>query len=251
LKKRGLILNSFIIKASIVVIVFHLVFNLQASAQVDNSIENQAWGMVFLNWKMNEKWFYNQDIALMHSFATPAFNRFFFRSQFNRRLSKITSLHGGLIYIYTFHEKLNNTVELRPWVGTQLRWPQLGRFDFLHYLRFEQRFRHIMGVEDWDNDFRIRYRLMTNVPLNHGTMIDKTIYAQLAYEFYSTTFDVDIRFAFADIHRIDGGFGYRQDYSNRYELNLIAFHSKETSKDSYALSSLVLFFKYRHFFNWQ
>jgi hypothetical protein len=244
-------LKSFVIKVCLGVLAFHLFFNRQVQAQGDKSIENQAWGMMFLNWKMNEKWFYNQDIALMHSFATPAFNRFFFRSQFNYKLSKITSLHGGLIYIYTFHENLNDAIELRPWVGAQLQWPNFGRFGFLHYLRFEQRFRHTMGVEEWDNDFRIRYRLMTNVPLNHKSMTDKTIYAQLAYEFYSNTFDVDIRFAFADIHRVDGGFGYWQNFSNRYELNLIAFHSRESSKESYALSSLVLFLKYRHFFNWQ
>ena len=244
-------MKFFSTKVLVVASLAHLFFISDIRAQVDKNVENQAWGMVFLHWKMNEKWSYNQDIALMHSFATPTFNRLFFRSQFNRKLSGAISAHGGLIYIYTFHEKLNDAIELRPWVGVQLHWPKLGRFNFLHYLRFEERFRHIMGVEEWDNDVRIRYRLMTNVPLNHKSMTDKTIYAQLAYEFYSNTFDVDIRFAFADIHRIDGGFGYWQNFSNRYELNLIAFHSRETSKGNYALSSFVLFLKYRHFFNWE
>ena len=244
-------MKSVVIKTYIAVIVSLSFFIRAAHAQVDTDIDNQAWGMVFLNWKMNENWSFNQDIALMHSFNTPTFNRYFFRSQFNRRLSGATSLHGGLIYIYTVHENLNNAIELRPWVGAQLQWPKLGRFNFLHYLRFEERFRHTMSVEEWDDDFRIRYRLMTNVPLNHKSMTDKTIYAQLAYEFYSNTFDVDVRLAFADIHRLDGGFGYWQNFSNRYELNLIAFHSRVTAKDDYALSSLVLFFKYRHFFNWE
>lgn len=219
-------------------------------AQTDSEIEKQVWTMAFLTWKMNEKWRYNQDMAWMHSFNTPVFNRYFLRSQATYGFSKNWDVTGGLIYVHTFTKSETTTNEVRPWLGTLLRWPSFGRVNIIHYLRFEERFRHTLGEEEWANNARIRYRIMTNIPINHSKLEDKTWYGQLAYEFYSSTFDVDVRFATADIHRFDGGIGYFQNFTNRYELNLIAFNSRVNTGNQYEWGSLVLFFKYRRFMNW-
>ncbi len=222
----------------------------RVAAQKDSDIEKQVWTMAFLNWKLNEKWVYNQDVAWMATFDEPAFNRIFLRSQITRRFSKIWDVTGGLIYVHTFIKDDFTTNELRPWIGTMLRWPTFGRVTILNYLRFEERYRHTIGEDNWDQNARLRYRVMTNIPINNPSFKDKTWYGQLAYEFYSSTFDVDVRFATADIHRFDGGIGYWQNFNNRYELNVIAFNSRADNGNEFKMGSLVLFFKYRRFMNW-
>jgi len=207
--------------------------------------------MAFFNWKLNEKWVFNQDVAWMHSYETPTFTRYFLRSQFNRQLSGLVSVDGGLINIYTQNEDEDDAIEIRPWLGTKLRWPSFWRINLVHYLRFEQRFSHTMGIDDWENNFRMRYKLGTSIPINHHSLTDKTFFGILAYEFYSVSFDVDIRFAAADIHRFDVGLGYRQNVKNSFEAVAVAFNNRDDQSEHYELSSLVLFLKYKHYFNWE
>ncbi len=207
--------------------------------------------MAFFNWRLNEKWVYNQDVAIMHTFEEPTFTRLFLRSQINRQISGVFSVHGGMIFIYSQNQEAEDAIELRPWAGAKVRWPSFWRFDFVHYLRLEQRFRHTMGVNDWNNDFRMRYKLSSNLPINHESLTDNTIYGVLGYEFYSESFDVDVRFTRAAIHRFDGGLGFRQNVKNSYEATVVFFKARDEANNSYALSSVVLFLKYKHFINWQ
>ena len=152
--------------------------------------------------------------------------------------------------MYKFNELDNNAYEIRPWMGTKLRWPHVWRFDFVHYLRFEQRFEHTMHVDDWENNFRVRYKLGSSIPINHNSLVDNTLYGLLSYEFYSESFGNDIRFTTAAAHRYDIGFGYRQNVKNRYEALFVALNARNDDDVGYALSSAVLFLRYRRYFQW-
>lgn len=235
-------------------VVFLFLFNRVTSNPVygqDTTVyEKQTWGMAFFNWRLNENWVYNQDVGIQHTYGYPAFTRFFLRSQINRQLSGLFSLHGGMIFLYKINEDDNNAIELRPWVGGKLRWPSFWRMNFSHYLRFEQRFRHTNNINDWENDFRMRYKLSTDIPINHPSLSDKTFYGVLSYEFLSESFDVDIRFTQADVHRFDLGIGYRQNVANRYEATVVGFQARDEVTNNYTLSSLVLFLKYKRYINW-
>jgi hypothetical protein len=218
--------------------------------QDTTAYEKQTWGMAFFNWRLNEKWVYNQDVGIQHTYGYPAFTRFFLRSQINRQLSGLFSLHGGMIFLYKINEDDNNAIELRPWVGGKLRWPGFWRLNFSHYLRIEQRFRHTNNINDWENNFRMRYKLSTDIPINHPSLSAKTFYGVLSYEFLSESFDVDIRFTQADVHRFDAGVGYRQNVANRYEATVVGFQARDEATNNYTLSSLVLFLKYKRYINW-
>ena len=221
------------------------------SAQDTGDYQKQLWGMAFLNWKLNERWVYNQDIGLMHTFASPAFDRLFLRSQINRQLTGAFSLHGGIVTIYSRIEDANDALLLQPWLGAKLRWPSFWRINFVHYARFEQQFRHTFNEDHWDSDFRVRYKLSTNVPINHESLIDRTLYAILAYEFFSVSLDEDVLLAAADIHRVDFGLGFKHNLRNRYEAVVVAFHGRDDTTQEFGLSSLVFFLRYKRFMNWQ
>jgi len=220
-------------------------------AQELTEVEKQLWAMAFFNFRLDDKWVYNQDFAYQHSYETPTFTRIMLRSQISRQLTGAISLHGGFNLMYKFTTNENDAIELRPWVGTKLRWPYFWRFNFVHYLRFEQRFQHTMNIDDWDINFRVRYRIGTNVPINHQSIVDKTFYGMLSYEFFSVSFGDDIRFTTAATHRLDLGIGFRQNLKNRYEALVVMLHGLSEDNYHYALSSGVLFLRYKRFINWE
>ena len=138
-----------------------------------------------------------------------------------------------------------------PWVGAKVRWPSVWRLDFDHYVRFEERFEHTNGVNDWENGFRIRYKIGINLPINHPLIVDKTVYSVIAYEFYGEPFDQAVKFTAEATHRFDLGLGYRANVSNRYEAVMVAFDSPDDVTGKYTVANFALFLKYKHYFNWQ
>lgn len=223
----------------------------KAFAQDISGTEKQLWVMAFFNFRLDDKWVYNQDVAYQHSYESPTFTRLLVRSQIGRQFTGAVSLHGGLNLMYKFTTEDNDALELRPWVGIKLRWPYVWRFNFVQYLRFEQRFEHTMNVEDWDNNFRVRYKISSNVPINHESIVDKTFYGMLGYEFFSVSFGDDIRFTTAATHRFELGLGYRQNVKNRYEALIVTLHGLSEDNDKYTLSSGILFLRYKRYINWE
>jgi hypothetical protein len=144
-----------------------------------------------------------------------------------------------------------NAMEIRPWVGTKIRWPSFWRINLVHYIRIEDRFRHTYSEEPWDDDFRVRYKLSTAVPINHESLIRNTFYGVLGYEFFSVSYDVNVQFTTADLHRFDVGLGFNQNVKNRYEVNLVAFKARDEITNDYDVSSLVMFLKYKRYINWE
>lgn len=222
----------------------------KALSQDDPGYEKQLWAVAFFNWKLNEKWTIGEDFGYQHLYDSPTFTTFYFRSQINRQLTGRFSLHAGINLFYKIVEDDYDEMEIRPWAGAKMRWPNLGRAHIVNYLRLEQRFNHTIHVNDWENNFRVRYKIGTDIPLNHVSLKDKTVYSILSYEFFSSSFGEDIRFTNADTHRFDFGFGYKQNNKNKYEVLLISFYSRDEITDKYSFSNYVLFLKYKRYFNW-
>jgi hypothetical protein len=243
-------LNNFSLKIFLVFSISFSAIIFDAHSQDGLDYGKQLWAMTFFSWKLNDRWIYNQDFGYQHSFETPTYTGLFLRSQLSYQLSGLFSLHGGLNFINKIHGSENNAIELRPWLGAKLRWPYFWRFNFSQYLRFEQRFEHTIDVYDWENNFRVRYKLSSNVPINHASLIDKTLYGVIAYEFFSYSFGDDVRFTSAATHRFDLGLGYRQNVKTRYEAQLVAFNSRDEITEQYSFSNFVLFLKFKRYINW-
>ncbi len=219
--------------------------------QDEQIYEKQLWAFAFFNWRLNDKWVYSQTFGHQHSYETPTFTRFYTRFQIDRQFTGVLSLHAGLSLLYKINEHDNNAIEIRPWAGVKVRWPYFWRFNFVQYLRLEQRFEHTIGVHNWDNNFRARYKISTSVPINRNSLIDKTFYGILGYEIYSVSFGDDVRFTTAATHRFDVGLGYRQNIVNRYEVVLLSFNTRDENTEQYSFSNFVLFLKYKRYINWE
>lgn len=161
-------------------------------AQDGSDYEKQLWAGAYFNCKLDDSWPYNQDYGYQHSYETPTFTRISLRSQINRELIGSFSLHAGMNFFSKINEFDYNAIEIRPWVGVKFRWPYIWKFNFSHYLRIEQRFEHTFEVNDWDNNIRARYKISSNLPINHGSLVEKTFYGIIAYEFFTVSFGDDV-----------------------------------------------------------
>ncbi|NJN24618.1 MAG: DUF2490 domain-containing protein [Cyclobacteriaceae bacterium] len=226
---------------------------LHGHAQDEPDVDKQLWIQASFNWRLNEKWTFNQDISYQHIYTSPFTTRFFVRPQFNRQITGAFSLHGGAMFFYNFKKENNNSIELRPWLGAKLNWLSFWRLDFSHYLRLEQRFEHTNGIADWKNGFRIRYRIGSDLPINHVSLTDHTLYGILSYEFYAVPFESSGsgKFAFETTNRFDLGLGYWQHIDRRYEIVLVAFEQPGEDQGKFSINNLVLFLKYKKYFNWE
>ena len=145
--------------------------------------------------------------------------------QFQFRVAPEISLnkHWSVVplgYVYTWNEKygeqpahfVNN--EHRFWEQVSFRH-SYGRFFMSHRGRLEQRYIQVHSEEEgrvinhgYDQFLqRIRYRFMTNIPLNKRTMEAGTVYASL-YDEVMYSWGKDLSFNEPDQNRIFAGAGY-------------------------------------------
>lgn len=106
----------------------------------------------------------------------------------------------------------------------------IGRVSVQHRYRFEQRF--------IESNFKLRFRyfLSLNVPLNHPTVIDKTLYLSAYNEIFLNTTGNPF-----DRNRLYGGVGYRLSKTLRLELGYLNQFLANTSRDQLNVISFVNF----------
>ena len=106
----------------------------------------------------------------------------------------------------------------------------IGRVAVQHRYRFEQRF--------IESDFKLRFRyfLSLNVPLNHPTVIDKTVYLSAYNEIFLNTTGNPF-----DRNRLYGGVGYRLSKTLRLELGYMNQFLANTSRDQLNMIAFVNF----------
>ena len=121
-------------------------------------------------------------------------------------------------YVYTWNEHYGK--QPAAFVNNEHRiWEQVNyknsykRFFMSHRFRVEQRFIQEHSKTETSNAYsnyqnRLRYRFMTNIPLNHATMDAKTVYLNLYDEVFYGFGNTDT-FNEPDQNRIYLGFGYQ------------------------------------------
>ncbi len=219
-------------------------------AQVEDGNDNQLWLSAYLNWKFSPKVDFNQDMGLQQALFKPSFSKLVMRSQISRGISEVFSSHGGFIFVLTYDELESSRIEIRPWVGGKARWPRIWRLTCTNYLRLEQRFIYEFTPGNWDMDFRFRYRLGTNIPVNRNAITDHTLFVVLSYELITNPVeDVEIKSRLADFHKFDVGLGYKFNPATRLELLLVSLDAYEYTKERYNFSDLIYQVKFRKYFN--
>lgn len=108
---------------------------------------------------------------------------------------------------------------------------KLGRVYLSHRYRFEQRF-----IQNQPFRLRFRYFLSANVPLNHKTMVDKTVYLSAYNEIFINTHQ-----SFFDRNRLYGGVGFKLNKLIKFELGYMNQFLDTENRDQINLFILLSF----------
>ncbi|MGL4630984.1 MAG: DUF2490 domain-containing protein [Leadbetterella sp.] len=156
----------------------------------------------------------------------------FYRMGINYQLHPRAQVRVGYAYAetYAYGEQPLNPLgktfsEHRPYEMLTLN-DKLGRFDIINRFMMEQRFigRYNNAESKTEDEFlfsnRARYMIRTNIPLNHTSIKDKTVYA-LIYNEIHISFGKNIRENVFDQNRLGFGLGYRFNPKIRAEIGYI------------------------------
>jgi len=178
----------------------------------DESANFQIWT------DYNPSWSINQRLTLRSAFSArtifpSVWYRFFARPSvsyqkltFNKKteMYRAWEFHRGIGMFYTANLEKADNIEIRPYQGFRVRFPNLQKFHLSHFIRLEERIEIGAGSSFNNFSMRFRYRIGTDLYLP-GEFFLKGFYIPLSAEFFV---NLARGSQFNDLMRITPGFGY-------------------------------------------
>ena len=217
------------------------------TAQDETPSTTQLWFFWHHNHYFTPRFNYLGDIGYRQEYPYDKWRRINFRPGVQWSAGSLVDIAGGIGIWYTVQKIIPNSFELRPWQGVKIHWPTLGRFNFDHYARLEQRFNYSMGVDEiWNFALRSRYRLNVTFPLNHPGIIDNTLFVRINAEFF-LNLGKSLEERFVDDRRYTVGLGYRFNPIWRLELLYVIEQSRAFSEEGFKVNSHIIQVRLRTF----
>lgn len=225
---------------------------LHAQDVSDQSITPQLWLDYNPTFSVSEKVDLYGDIGMRSLFPNEWY-RFVVGSSVRYKLSKILfkklyykeELHAGIRFFFTANKSASDRLEIRPFQGYKLFWPNRPRIVLQHYLRLEERFDIV--TSNWSNTFGLRFRYRVKMILKFkGDWIsfNDGLYLPVSMESFMNLKDTE---QFNDVVRITPGIGYEFSEFFKAEFDLSYHYTRDTVEDDFATNDIV--FRFRVFKN--
>jgi hypothetical protein len=153
-------------------------------------------------------------------------------------------LHFGIRFFFTANRDNPNRLEIRPFQGYRLSWPNRPRIVLQHYVRLEERFD--IETSNWINTFGLRLRYLAELMLKFkGDWIsfNEGLYLPVSIEFF---WNLKGAQQFNDVVRITPGIGYEFSELWRAEFELSYHYTRNTVEDNFATNDIVFRFRVFH-----
>jgi len=149
-------------------------------------------------------------------------------------------LIGGAGVFYTRNPDVTDILELRPFQGVKVRFPNLDRVHLVHYLRLEERLE--IGINPFGTKFSIRgrYKVGSDLFLPSNPIING-IYIPLYAEFFFSV--AEQGFQFNDLIRLTPGLGYQPGLNWKFQFELSYHRIRPTSSDKFQTNDIVFRFR--------
>jgi hypothetical protein len=147
-------------------------------------------------------------------------------------------LHGGFSVFYTLNENNPNQIELRPFEGYKISWPNLERIKFTHFFRLEERFIFTTGESDFEFELRARYKIEA---IFHKTkhLVDfaNGFYFPISVEFLINLYSTE---EFNNGIRITPGLGYSSESKLwKIQFDLTYQYSDKAEAESFTKNTII------------
>ena len=146
-------------------------------------------------------------------------------------------LHFGIRFFFTANKNFSNRIEIRPFQGYRLAWPNCPRILLQHYVRLEERFD--IELPNWINTFglRVRYRAKLILKFKGDLIAFKDrLYLPVSLELFWNLKGIQ---QFNDVVRITPGIGYEISPIWRAEFDLSYHYTRNTVEDNFATNDIV------------
>jgi hypothetical protein len=197
-------------------ITFFVLINFVYAQNSSDDVTQQIWFDYYPQWDLTEN-FTVYGSAGARTIIPNSWNKLFITAAvryspkplFNVFNRSQEVLHGGLSVFYTFNEDKPNQIELRPYEGYEISWPNIDNLRFTHFIRLEERFIFTIGDSDFDFELRGRYKIEA---IFHRTkhLVDfaNGIYLPVSVEFFINLYSTE---EFNDAIRVTPGIGYSSE----------------------------------------
>lgn len=216
-----------------------------AQDETDNStVTEQIWIDFNPSYKLNDKFSLYGDIGARTVFPHE-WNRYVIRPTISYKLPKRffpnlyhnSALHGGMGFFFTNNLSDVNRLEIRPFQGYKLSWPNRPRIKIHHYVRLEERFD--IDVTDWENTFGLRFRYQAAMVLflkGDWFSYNNGFYLPISVELFGNLIGVK---QFNDALRITPGIGHEFSSKWKGEVDVGYFYTRNTVEDVFATNDLA------------
>ena len=146
--------------------------------------------------------------------------------------------------LFTDNKNTSNRLEIRPFQGYRLAWPNRPRIRLQHYLRLEERFDTETG--NWINTFGLRFRYQAELTLffkKKKTESNKSWYFPVSIEFFADLIGVN---QFNDLVRVTPGLGFVFSIKWRAQFDMSYHYTRNTTEDDFATSDFVFRIRVYH-----
>lgn len=136
----------------------------------------------------------------------------------------------------------SNLIELRPFQGIDVKWPNFKWLSINHYLRMEERFRAFNSI--WEFELRLRYMLAANFHWRKENRdILNNFYIPVQVELFWDMLETETR---DNLIRFMTGVGYTFNVKWKLEFNFIYQRSRIVVDDTFETNDLIFRFRLYH-----
>ena len=241
-------------KLFLIIVLFCIGLNPTVNAQdtlSNSSVTEQIWLDYNVSYSLSERVNVYGDIGARTIFPNEWY-RYVIRPSISYKLPKRflpnsyhnSKLHGGVGFFFTNNLSESNRLEIRPFQGFKLTWPDRPRINIWHYVRLEERFD--IETANWENTFGLRLRYQAEMVLflkGDWLSFNDGVYLPIGLELFWNLIGVK---QFNDAVRITPGIGYEFSPLWKGELGIGYFYTRNTVEDVFGTNDIVFKIRVYH-----
>jgi hypothetical protein len=226
-------------------VVFFVLLNFVYAQSSDDEVTQQIWTDYNPQWNLNENYTFYGSLGY-RTIIPYSWTKLYFTTAVRFAPDPLFELvnklqrevHFGLNFYYTFNEDKANQIELRPFQGYKISWPNLERIKVSHTIRLDERFIFIIGEDDFTFDLVARYKIEA---IFHRTkhLVDFAdgFYFPISVEFFIKLYSNE---QYNNAIRVTPGLGYSSS-SERWKIqfDLSYQYSKNEEESDFTKNTII------------